>query len=471
MVEEKKNNGADNPMNLLLEQALTRQRDEMMENFSHILQCLSIASSASSSSSHFGGTFPFKVQVNFDIPVFEGQIDAEALEKWLTLLEGYFSVHNFSDKEKITFALLKAIPHVKHSWETYWDQISTEESGIYGDDPTWDFFMDVVKEQYYPVGNYEDQYMRWTTLRQERGQAVSEFTNTFHTLCTKMGIKDSERHLVLKYRGALHRYMETEMDFLDISSLGAAYRYVVKIEQKFKHQNKREFGSTNPQQPKYDKDGPNKQSPKSQYKTQEKKGHRKTKKDTEKWCKFHKIPWHNTDECRSKQSLVAEIKGKEPNPDSEYDSENNGKGQIIDVDPTAIVATAAIQPEEPTDPEEVERLFHSQMWVKGTPLHFIVDSGSHKNLILVEVIKQLGLSKRQHPQPYNIEWLREGQDLHVNQQCQLSYGIQSLKDEVLCDVSPLDVCDVLLGQPYMWRLHVVYESRPRSFIVTLGGHL
>jgi hypothetical protein len=31
---------------------------------------------------------------------------------------------------------------------------------------------------------------------------------------------------------------------------------------------------------------------------------------------------------------------------------------------------------EPTDPEEGEHLFHSQMWVKGTPLHFIVDSGS-----------------------------------------------------------------------------------------------
>jgi hypothetical protein len=38
------------------------------------------------------------------------------------------------------------------------------------------------------------------------------------------------------------------MDFLDISSLSAAYRYAVKIEQKFKHQNKREFGSANPQQ-------------------------------------------------------------------------------------------------------------------------------------------------------------------------------------------------------------------------------
>ena len=70
----------------------------MMENFAHILQHMLIASGTSSSSDHFGGTLTFKVQVNFDLPIFEGQIDAKALEKWLTLLEGYFSVHTFSDK-------------------------------------------------------------------------------------------------------------------------------------------------------------------------------------------------------------------------------------------------------------------------------------------------------------------------------------------------------------------------------------
>jgi hypothetical protein len=139
MVEENKNDRANDPISLLLEHALTRQRDEMMENFSLILQCLPIASCTSSSSNHFEGTSPFKVQVNFDIPIFEGQIDADALYKWLNLLEGYFSVHNCFDKEKIIFALLKALPHVKHWWETYWEKISIEESGIYGVEPTWDF--------------------------------------------------------------------------------------------------------------------------------------------------------------------------------------------------------------------------------------------------------------------------------------------------------------------------------------------
>jgi hypothetical protein len=72
MEEENKNDKAYDYINHLLEKSLTRQGDEMMENFSHILQCLSIAVGASSSIDHFGGTSPFRVHVNFDIPIFEG---------------------------------------------------------------------------------------------------------------------------------------------------------------------------------------------------------------------------------------------------------------------------------------------------------------------------------------------------------------------------------------------------------------
>jgi hypothetical protein len=143
----------------------------MMENFSHILQRLPIETCASSSSDHFGGTSPFKVQINFDIPIFEGQIYGDALEKWLNLLEGYFSIQFFFDREKITFALLNTLPM----------------SNIGGK----------LTGRKFPQRNLE--YMGSIPLG------------------------------IVLWMGALHRYIQTKIDFLNISPLGASYRYVVKI--------------------------------------------------------------------------------------------------------------------------------------------------------------------------------------------------------------------------------------------------
>jgi hypothetical protein len=109
------------------------------------------------------------------------------------------------------------------------------------------------------------------------------------------------------------------------------------------------------------------------------------------------------------------------------------------VEPSDTVATTKLEPGEPDEPKEGDFLFLSQMWVKGTPLHFIIDSGSQKNLISVEVIKRLALLTMPHPQPYTIGWLHQGSDLCINQQCRLSYNIKPFKDEVLCDVAPLEI--------------------------------
>ena len=84
----------------------------MMDSFAQILRRLPTGNASSSS----GGATPFKVQISFDIPIFEVQIDADVVEKWLNLLEGYFFVHNVFDRENITFVLLKSIPHVKYWW-------------------------------------------------------------------------------------------------------------------------------------------------------------------------------------------------------------------------------------------------------------------------------------------------------------------------------------------------------------------
>jgi hypothetical protein len=213
------------PFKMLLEESLMQQRNEMMDSFAQILQWLPTGDASSSN----GGVTHFKVQIKFDIPIFEVQIDVDVVYKWLNLIEGYFSVHNFSKRENITFALLKVVPHEKYWWENFCEKKEIEEPSLFTVTITWDSIRDDIKKKYYPIGSNYDMYTKWTTLWQERDQAVPEFTNIFHTLRTKMGIKDSERHMVLKYHGGLHRYIQAEMKFLDILSLGVAYRYVVKI--------------------------------------------------------------------------------------------------------------------------------------------------------------------------------------------------------------------------------------------------
>jgi len=107
----------------------------------------------------------------------------------------------------ITFALVKAAPHVKDWWETYYEKKYESTNPLFLATCTWNSFQDSIKEKYYPVGSYEDKYIKWPMLRQGRDKDVSEFTNVSHTLCTKLGIKNSKKHLVLKYRSCLHRYI------------------------------------------------------------------------------------------------------------------------------------------------------------------------------------------------------------------------------------------------------------------------
>jgi hypothetical protein len=128
----------------------------MMDSFGQILRRLPTGNTSSSSE----GATPFNVQINFDINLFEGHIDIYVVDKWLNLLEGYFSIHNFSNREKITFVLLKSVPHDKDWWESLCEKKETKETSLFIVVVTWESFRDDIREQYYLLRSYDDLYTK-----------------------------------------------------------------------------------------------------------------------------------------------------------------------------------------------------------------------------------------------------------------------------------------------------------------------
>jgi hypothetical protein len=282
----------------------------MMDNFAQILRRLPTGEASSSS----GHATPFKVHVNFDIPLFEGLIDADVVDKWLNLLEGYFSVHNFSDREKITFSLLKVIPHVKDWWDTYSEQRAWRNlqflwwplHGIPSGTPLKNntTLLEATRTST-PDG---PPYIKKGTRQYQTSPIfsipyapnwVSNILSIIWCSNTMVVCIDTFKH---KWSSWTSPHWARLIDTLSRSSINLS-RNDESLDLQTPHSPKQGKGSPNPHSKGPSRDGHPQDNPS---KPQHKKGNEKTKKDTGKWCEYHKIPWHNT----RRMSLQAVPRGR-----------------------------------------------------------------------------------------------------------------------------------------------------------------
>jgi hypothetical protein len=95
---------------------------------------------------------------------------------------------------------------------------------------------------------------------------------------------------------------------------------------------------------------------------------------------------------------MAKLKDFESEDDSDSESNPEVGKRIIDAEPSSMVATTKFRPSEPEEPEEGECLFHFISFeVKGASIHFIIANDTQKNLISIEVVKQLNFPMTPHP--------------------------------------------------------------------------
>jgi hypothetical protein len=66
-------------------------------------------------------------------------------------------------------------------------------------------------------------------------------------------------------------------------------------------------------------------------------------------------------------------------------------------------------------------------------------------------------------------WLQKGHQVNVTKQCLVEFKIGGYKDEILCDVIPMDVCHLLLGRLWKYDRNVVHDGRKNTYTLEKNG--
>ena len=98
-------------------------------------------------------------------------------------------------------------------------------------------------------------------------------------------------------------------------------------------------------------------------------------------------------------------------------------------------------------------IFHIVIQSGVKKCKLVIDGGSSMNVVSKDVVKLLNLKVEPHLNPFRVAWVN-GHTLHVAQRCLVSIQMSDYKDEIYCDVLPMDVAHVLLGRNWLYNLNV-----------------
>ncbi|KAJ0946191.1 putative nucleotidyltransferase, Ribonuclease H [Helianthus annuus] len=96
-------------------------------------------------------------------------------------------------------------------------------------------------------------------------------------------------------------------------------------------------------------------------------------------------------------------------------------------------------------------IFRTKCTSKGKVCNVIIDGGSCENIVSNTMVEKLSLQLHDHPEPYQLAWLKKWNLLKVTHRCLVQFSIgDKYTDEVWCEVLPMDACHILLGRPWQY---------------------
>ena len=112
--------------------------------------------------------------------------------------------------------------------------------------------------------------------------------------------------------------------------------------------------------------------------------------------------------------------------------------------------------------------FHTIIQSGDKKCKLVIDGGRSMNVVSKDAIKLLNMKVELHPNPFKVDWMHD-HTLSVTQRCLVSIQMGDYKDEIYCEVLPMDVAHVLLGRPWLYDLNVTNFGKDNIYLFKYKG--
>ena len=92
-----------------------------------------------------------------------------------------------------------------------------------------------------------------------------------------------------------------------------------------------------------------------------------------------------------------------------------------------------------------------------------IDGDSCTNVASNTLVDKLQIPTKKHPTPYSLQWLGLKDKVITLRQALILFSIGPCCGEVLYDIPPMYACHLLLGRPWLFNSHVIYDGHANTY--------
>ncbi|XP_071914045.1 uncharacterized protein [Coffea arabica] len=431
------------------------------------------------------GVDPIK-GVKMQLPTFQGKSDPDVYLEWEKRVELIFDCNDYTEEQQMRLAVMQFTDYAI----VWWDQITTSRrrSGEYPI-TTWTELRGVMKKRFVPSHYHRDLYLKLQNLTQG-AKSVEDYHKEMEIAMLRADIVEDREATMARFLSGLRPEIADQVEMHHYVDLHDMLDKAIKIERRLKRrgpirQNPNFQAGNWRNQPFKREVSPSSAFPLAKHGGTTKESLRPNAPSSKTPSRGDGRPTHEVSKVRYRDTKCFKCQGFGhiasqcpnqrvmlilPNGEVQTDEEDECEDmpplvedeeefeEIPAHGKIGMVARRALTTQASRDDLQRENIFYSRCHVMDKLCSLVIDPGSCTNVASALMVERLTLPTSDHPRPYKLQWLNNSGEVRVHKQVLINFAIGRYKDDVLCDVVPMQATHIILGRPWQFDKRVIFDG-------------